>query len=70
MSQPLDKLSPREREVMELVSQGWSKWEVARRLDPPIGEETVKTHLKSIFTKLDVQNRTQAVTTWLQRGGS
>ncbi|MGH9022122.1 MAG: response regulator transcription factor, partial [Acidimicrobiia bacterium] len=52
-------LSPREIEVIQLVAHGNSYPEVARRLD--ISAKTVKNHLHSIFRKLDVVDRTQAV---------
>lgn len=52
-------LSPREIEVIQLVAHGNSYPEVARRLD--ISAKTVKNHLHSIFGKLDVVDRTQAV---------
>lgn len=53
-------LSPREREVLALVAQGCSNRQVARQL--LIGEATVKTHLLNAFAKLEVSDRTRAVT--------
>ncbi|SHN71272.1 LuxR C-terminal-related transcriptional regulator [Bradyrhizobium erythrophlei] len=57
--QLLGALSPRETDILQLIAHGLSNKEVARRLD--IGPETVKSHLKSVFTKLGVERRSQAV---------
>lgn len=61
-----DSLSDREVGVLKLVSQGCANKEIARALS--ITEDTVKGHLKSIFGKLDVTDRTQAVTLAARRG--
>jgi NarL family two-component system response regulator LiaR len=55
---PLNPLSPREREVLQLIARGCSNRQIARNLK--IGEQTVKTHVHSILTKLDLQDRVQA----------
>ena len=55
----LSALSPRETDILRLIADGLSNKEVARSLD--IGPETVKSHLKSVFTKLGVEKRAQAV---------
>jgi DNA-binding NarL/FixJ family response regulator len=61
-----DSLSDREVGVLKLVAQGQANKEIARAL--AISEDTVKGHLKSIFSKLDVTDRTQAVTQAARRG--
>jgi DNA-binding NarL/FixJ family response regulator len=60
------QLSPRETEVLRLVAAGRSNPEIARELF--IGEATVKTHLLHVFEKLDVSDRTRAVTLALELG--
>jgi DNA-binding NarL/FixJ family response regulator len=54
------KLSEKEKEVVSLVSQGFTNKEAAKKLH--ISEPTVKTHLSHIFRKLAINNRTQLVT--------
>lgn len=61
-----DSLSEREIGVLKLVALGYANKEIARALS--ITEDTVKGHLKSIFMKLDVNDRTQAVTNAARRG--
>jgi two-component system, NarL family, response regulator LiaR len=55
---PLHALSPRERQVLHLIACGRSNRQIGREL--AIGEQTVKTHVSSILTKLDLQDRVQA----------
>jgi DNA-binding NarL/FixJ family response regulator len=56
------ELTPREREVLQLVGQGLSNRLVARRLG--ISEKTVKTHPTSVFTTIGVTDRVQAALWW------
>ncbi len=53
------RLTSREKDVLTLVTQGANNKEIAEKLC--LREVTVKTHLNSIFKKLNVTNRTQAV---------
>jgi DNA-binding NarL/FixJ family response regulator len=59
-------LSTREIEVLELVAHGTSNKEIAKQLW--VSETTVKSHMLHIFDKLDVTDRTAAVTAALKRG--
>jgi transcriptional regulator of acetoin/glycerol metabolism len=52
-------LSPRERNILELIGQGRSNKEIARLLG--ISPETVKSHIKNMFAKLGVERRAEAV---------
>ena len=61
-----DQLTPREVEVLALVSRGMSNGDIAQELF--IGEATVKTHLLHAFDKLGVSDRTAAVTTAMRLG--
>ncbi|MEY8802513.1 response regulator transcription factor [Leisingera sp. XS_AS12] len=53
-----EKLSPRERQVLKGLTEGKSNKEIARDLEIP--EPTVKLHMKTLYRKLEVTNRTQA----------
>jgi RNA polymerase sigma factor (sigma-70 family) len=55
----MDWLTPREREVLVLIAHGLTNHEIARSLD--VSLETIKTHVKRIFTKIGVHDRAQAV---------
>lgn len=52
-------LSPRERSILDLIGQGRSNKEIARTLG--ISPETVKSHIKNMFSKLGVERRAQAI---------
>jgi len=54
-----DELTPREREVLDLLAQGWSNQEIADTLIIEVG--TVKNHVHNIFRKLDISERQHAV---------
>ena len=59
-------LTPRELDVLRLVSRGRTNKEMASAMF--ISEETVKSHMKSLFQKLGVHDRAEAVSVSLQRG--
>lgn len=59
-------LSPRELDVLRLVAAGRSNPEIAAALF--IGDATVKTHLQKVFGKLEVADRTRAVTRAMELG--
>jgi two-component system, NarL family, response regulator LiaR len=64
--QPLDVLSPRERDVLAGLARGRSNRQIALELG--VGEETVKSHVSSILAKLNLVDRTQAAIFGLQQG--
>jgi len=55
----LARLSPREQDVLQALARGLRYKEIAHRL--AIGEETVRTHLRRLYAKLQVTSRTEAV---------
>jgi DNA-binding NarL/FixJ family response regulator len=63
---PLEQLSPRERQVLALLVEGLPNKLIARRLE--ITEKTVKSHLTKVFREIDVTDRTQAAL-WAERRG-
>ena len=63
---PSQRLTPREMRVLELVFEGHRNKEIAASLT--ISEDTVEVHLKNIFAKLMVHDRTAAVRVGLSRG--
>lgn len=60
-----EKLSPREREVLELLTKGSTNKEIAAALG--ISDNTVKNHLRNILDKLHLKNRVQAAAFALQK---
>ncbi|GAB2472546.1 response regulator transcription factor [Luteococcus sediminum] len=61
VDEELDRLSPREREVMKLIARGYAYKEVAKELF--ISIKTVETHVSSVLRKLQLSNRHQ-LTKW------
>ncbi len=57
-SEAESQLSPREREVLEFMAKGMTNPEIAQKLS--VSENTVRFHLKNIYSKLGVSNRTEA----------
>ena len=66
-SEPSDSLSPREKEVLDLVSHGLTNKEVAEKIH--VTENTVKYHMKNILDKLHLRNRSQVIA-WAARRGN
>ena len=66
MGGPPVQLTTRETEVLRLVKDGLANKQIARRLS--ISERTVKAHLTSAFSRIGVQDRTQAAL-WVERHG-
>jgi DNA-binding NarL/FixJ family response regulator len=62
----VDPLTAREEDVLRYVVDGLCNKEIARRLDLAVG--TVKSHLRSVYAKLDVKSRTHAVAVAGRRG--
>lgn len=63
-STPSETLSPREQEVLELLAKGFIYKEIADKLG--ISFETVRTHIRRIYEKLQVKSRTEAVAKFLR----
>jgi DNA-binding NarL/FixJ family response regulator len=63
-------LTPREQEILELISQGLTNKQIAKRLVIEVG--TVKNHVHSILQKLDASSRHEAAATWaiVKEGGN
>jgi DNA-binding CsgD family transcriptional regulator len=53
------ELTPRERGVLDLIARGLDNAQIAARLE--LSEKTVRNHITGIFTKLEVENRSQAI---------
>ncbi len=65
-ARPPGKLSPREQEVLELLTKGATNKEIAASLG--VSTNTVKNHLKNILEKLHLENRVQAAAYALREG--
>jgi DNA-binding CsgD family transcriptional regulator len=63
-----EQLTPRELEVIELLARGATNAQIAERF--VISEQTVKSHVKHILTKLEVGNRTEAALRYVELYGS
>jgi DNA-binding NarL/FixJ family response regulator len=63
---PLDRLTPREHEVLQLIGRGLPNKQIARELD--LSERTVKTHVGHVLAKLGVADRTQAAIVAVRAG--
>lgn len=61
-----EELTPQERKILQLVVGGNSNKEIA--FDLNVSENTVKTHVKNVFEKLGVSDRTSAATLAIRRG--
>jgi two-component system, NarL family, response regulator YdfI len=66
MAELAEPLTPREREVLQMLASGWGNKEIASRLS--ISEHTVKFHVTAILGKLGASSRTEAVFLGIRRG--
>jgi len=64
-SEDLDQLTDREREVLHSIAGGYSDKEIAERMG--ISVHTVRNHVKSIYTKLEIRSRSEATAKYLGR---
>lgn len=67
MHDALERLSPRERDVLQLVALGLGNKQIAAALE--LRQPTVKGYLQSIYAKTGVQNRAQAAALWAGYAG-
>jgi DNA-binding NarL/FixJ family response regulator len=63
---PVDRLTPREREVLQLIGRGFPNKQISRELG--VSERTVKTHVSHVLAKLGVDDRTQAAVVAVRAG--
>lgn len=61
-----EELTPTENKILAMIVEGKSNKEIAYEYD--VSENTVKTHIKNVFAKLGVSDRTSAATTAIKRG--
>ena len=64
--EPIDRLTPREREVLVLIGRGYPNKMIARELG--LSEKTVKAHVGRVLAKLEVTDRTQAAVLAVRAG--
>jgi two-component system, NarL family, response regulator LiaR len=64
--EPLERLTPREREVLVLIGRGFPNKRIAQELR--VSEKTVKTHVGHVLAKLGVSDRTQAAVVAVRAG--
>jgi DNA-binding NarL/FixJ family response regulator len=62
----IEKLTPKEREVLQALAEGLSDKGIAERLYVGVG--TIRTHVRSILAKLEVQSRLQALVFAVRHG--
>jgi two-component system nitrate/nitrite response regulator NarL len=62
----LERLSPREREILQFIARGQSNKEIARALD--LAESTVKIHVQNMLRKLNLSSRVQAAVYAVENG--
>jgi DNA-binding NarL/FixJ family response regulator len=62
----VDDLTPRELEVLKLIASGLTNQQIAEELT--LSEKTVKNHINNIFSKLHVNDRSQAILFAIREG--
>ncbi len=65
-TQLIQRISMRERQILNLLAKGLLYKEIAGELNPQISEGTVKQHIHRIYKKLQVNNRTEAINKYLK----
>lgn len=63
ITSPIDELSPRRRELLQLLAKGLTNDEIAEALDITPG--TVRSHVTAVLAQLDVSNRTEAAAAYI-----
>jgi DNA-binding NarL/FixJ family response regulator len=61
----VDRLTPREHEILVLLAKGFRYKEIVDQLN--ISLSTVRTHIRAVYEKLHVQSRTEAVVKYLEQ---